>query len=252
MRPKQTSSSLPVITIPSEEKWEALIEYASLTPRAARMLQQVLLDVREQIIRYNQTRASRPDRNTIVRRMKEFEKALAKIESFTSTHSGILADAFPTECLWNIGLLFSDEALSSFLGKKQLYGRRTKKRPAAGLPDYKKRTLGLTHGPQLIQHFIRTLRKPLTDFLEIERRENRGGRPQQAVRDLLITELANNSEEIFGIVLSSHAPKRFLDLGEIIIKMCGLSMHGAKPAIARNVARRYRTLKRAGIGQKHS
>ena len=94
----------------------------------------------------------------------------------------------------------------------------------------KREVLGLQHGHLILKHFIDAINAPLKKWLEIDKL-NKGGRPPQMARTVLIHRLAEAAPDIIGKRAPVAATGAFVTLCSLVLPACGLSAKGVEKAI---------------------
>ena len=221
------------IKAPSAEAWKDIIRDHKLTPAQEWTLKNVLDSALAGISRYRQKLRNEPDRALLVRRLKKFAKALGELRDECERSVDLMQHFLPYDALASIGQSLTFSAMSAAFGQDVLTGRRDLKidlvRASEDTPATRL-AFGLKHGNLLLTHFIERLHAPLARWIELDR-QNKGGRPANAVRGYLIYRLAEAAPDIIGEPASISSTGTFVDLCTAVLVACGLSETGVAKAV---------------------
>ena len=221
------------IRAPSSEEWENIVRDLKLTPEPERRLKNVLHAALDDIDRYHQKLKDQPNRELLVGRLKRFTKVLGYLRDECGRSVDVMQDFLPHDVLAYIGQSLTFSAMSEAFGQDVLTGRRDLKidlmRASEDTPATRL-AFGLKHGNLLLTHFIERLHAPLARWIELDR-QNKGGRPANAVRGYLIYRLAEAAPDIIGAPASISSTGTFVDLCTAVSVACGLSETGIAKAV---------------------
>ena len=188
-----------------------------LTPKGLRELEITIRHIHARIRSVEQFVARRPPAAHIRASYRSVDQAIKELE-FALTHARKLGKyRLPDDALQMIGLSVSDSILAKT-------ARRRPRRSAARVgPDdlafiftaEERHAIGLTHGPELLIRFLRQIHGPLTKWLVADRK-NKGGRPTDLCRKLLIEELVGSANETLGVSPLTRNSPRFTRLCECV------------------------------------
>jgi hypothetical protein len=231
------------IRAPSSEDWENIIRDLKLTSAQARTLKDVLDSAIADIRRYRQKLENEPDRAELVRRLKRFAKFLRYLRDECGRAVHLMQHFLPHDTLAYIGQSLTFSAMSEALGRdvfprhldlKIEHMRASDKRVTLAFLEQDTRAtrqaLGLKHGNLFLTQFIERLHGPLTRWIELDR-QNKGGRPANAVRGYLIYRLAEATPDIIGELASISSTGTFVELCTAVLVACGLPEAGIAKAI---------------------
>ena len=193
----------------------------------------------------------------MVRRLKIVDKSFERLHTDLTQYCKTLGDVLPFDTLQASGELLSYGAIESALGRK-IPGRnllRDIEEQFAGRADlraaeieelraYERQALGLNEGPALIAYIVGALHRPIRAWLEIEK-GNRGGRPADLPRVVLLIGLANAAPDILGAKPTATAKGRFMRLCAAVCQACGFDNSGIEEAVERLLRKRNDKRKRA-------
>ena len=221
------------IKAPSSEDWENIVRDLKLTPAQERTLKNLLDAALDDIGRYHLKLKAQPSRELLVRRLKKFAKALGELRDECERSVDLMQHFLPYDALASIGQSLTFSAMSAAFGQDVLTGRRDLKidlvRASEDTPATRL-AFGLKHGNLLLTHFIERLHAPLARWIELDR-QNKGGRPANAVRGYLIYRLAEAAPDIIGEPASISSNGTFVDLCTAVLVACGLSETGIAKAV---------------------
>lgn len=221
------------IKAPSAEAWKDIVHDHKLTPAQERTLKDVLDSALTDISRYRQSIKDRPDHALLVRRLKKFAKALGELRDECGRSVDLMQQFLPYDTLACIGQSLTFSAMSAPFGQDVLTERRDLKvdliRASEDTPATRL-AFGLKHGNLLLTHFIKRLHEPLARWIELDR-QNKGGRPANAVRGYLIYRLAEAAPDILGKPATVSSTGTFVGLCEEVLAACGLSETGIAKAV---------------------
>ena len=251
----QTEAGSP-FTLPGDEEFLAIVQEFQLTPEQARELALVLRHANEDIKGFLRTQAKRKPRAELVRRLKSVTDP-SNVSHESHSNCKTLGDFLPFDTLQASGELLSYGAIESALGRK-IPGRnllRDIEEQFAGREDlraaeveelraYERQALGLNEGPALIAYIVSALHRPIRAWLGIEK-GNRGGRPADLPRVVLLIGLANAAPDILGAKPTATAKGRFMRLCAAVCQACGGDNSGIEEAVERLLRKRNDKRKRA-------
>jgi hypothetical protein len=228
---------------PPNEEWENIARDFKLTSEQKNTLAIVVCEALDDIIRYHKKLQSQPSRALLVYRLKEFEKAIRRLQ-YECRHSAELMQHFlPADTLVYIGQALTFSAMSEALGRSEFpkivdvkidrmrtKGERITLASIEDLARPKREALGLKYGHLILTHFIERIRAPFPGYVELAR-QNKGGRPAEAARRHLIYRLAEAAPEIIGKPATVAITGKFADLCTSVLQACGLPEAGIAKAI---------------------
>ncbi len=108
--------------------------------------------------------------------------------------------------------------------------------------DYRHQRYNVAHAraADLLQGFLRSTRLQITNFLELEWRQNKGGSPGRIYRNHTIGRLAEAYPDIFRAQPTSTPAGRFMELCSHLLEQLGESSDGVESAVQRVLAERKR------------
>jgi hypothetical protein len=255
-QPSQTEAGSP-FTPPGDEEILAIVQEFQLTREQANELDLVLRHAKEDIEGFLRTQAKRKPRAELVRRLKIVDKSFERLHTDLTRYCKTLGDVLPFDTLQASGELLSYGAIESALNRK-IPGRnllREIEEQFAGREDlraaeieelraYERQALGLNEGPALIAYIVGALHRPIRAWLEIEK-GNRGGRPADLPRLVLLIGLAKAAPDILGAKPTATANGRFMRLCAAVCQAYGFDNSGIEEAVERLLRKRNDKRKRA-------
>ena len=241
------------IKAPSAEEWTDIIHDHKLMPAQERTLKDVLDSALADLWGYRQKLRNEPDHVLLARRLKKFAKTLGGLRDECGRSVDLMQHFLPHDALAYICQSLTFSAMSQAVGRdvfprhldlKIERMRASDKRITLEFLEQDTRAtrqaLGLKHVNLLLTHFIERLHSRLVRWIELER-QNKGGRPANAVRGYLIYRLAEAAPDIIGETASISSTGTFVDLCTAVLVACGLSETGIAKAIPGMVSKRAAT-----------
>jgi hypothetical protein len=192
---------------------------------------------------------NRPSRDLLIDRLETFEKALHGLLKECRRNAGLMHSFLPHNTLAYIGQSLTFSAIGEALGRNVFpknfnikFKVKSQGEPVTfalmdELSRPRRETLGLEHGHLILTHFIQAIHAPFARWLELSR-QNKGGRPANAVRRYLIYRLAEAAPDVIGSPATVAVTGTFADLCTSVLQACGLPEAGiakAIPAVVRKL-----------------
>ena len=231
------------IKAPSSEDWDKIVHDLKLTPAQHQTLKNVLGSALADISRYRHKLEDEPDHAELVRRLKRFAKFLRYLRDECGRTVHLMQHFLPHDALAYIGQSLTFSAMSEAVGRDvfprhldlKIERMRASEKPITleFLEQDTRATrqaLGLKHGNLLLAQFIEGVHAPLARWIELDR-QNKGGRPANAVRNYLIYRLAEAAPKIVGKPASISSTGTFVNLCTAVLVACGLPGTGIAKAV---------------------
>jgi len=242
--PKAKAQRQPVeLRFPPVEDWQSIIRDCNLTPAQADTLKFTLKEALDEISRHQVNLKNQPSRALLVDRLKTFEKALHGLLKQCRRNAGLMQSFLPHNTLAYIGQSLTFSAIGEALGRnvlsknldfkisiKQSQGEPITFASMEDLSRPRRETLGLEYGGVILAYFIEMIHAPFEKWLDLSR-QNKGGRPGDAVRGYLIYQLAVAAPEIMGKPATVASTGKFVDLCTAVLVACGVPEAGIAKAI---------------------
>ncbi len=254
-----TSQTLVNITIPESTAWSDLVRDLKLTKMQAHELLIALRHVHADVEFYNQAVAGRPDRKELIRRLRLMEKAFGRLQYECRRNAAFLEFMLPHDAGAFLGLSLTFTYMGEALGEDvfpknfdfQMERMAADETPITlrsleELSRPMRESLGLKHSHRLLPHLVDHIYAPLKKWVELDRL-NRGGRKPQLERRLLINELARAAPDIIGEKASVATSGRFVNLCAGVMSACGLPVEGLEKAMP-GIVKQFRIDKREKNG----
>jgi hypothetical protein len=242
-----------VFRLASPRELEQELGDLSLTEAQTVALDLTLRHVDEDLKNFRTRLEGRKSRPELVRRFRRMEKILGELQDEIQRQRNTMSDFLPFDTQEAIGEIMSFSAMEAALGKK-LASRdpqgsvkeavmRLADRSDVRIAeiearfDYQRKALGLKHAPELLAHLVERITRPIQVWLELNR-QNRGGRPSDAVRDYVLIRLVEAAPEVLGSRATVTAGGKFVRLCTGAFNACGLNTEGLEKAIERILKQR--------------
>jgi hypothetical protein len=229
------------VKFPEPGVWDDLVRDLKLNATQSNELKITIQHVVKDIATYRLRKSQEPPRNIVTARRKLMEKALSNLQYQLDRSIHLMDHFLPDDTKARIGRSLTFSAIGEALGKdvfpQNSYFRNMivdrQQITMAALEEHSSGTraaLGLTHGHLILKHFIDAINAPLKKWLEIDKL-NKGGRPPQTARTVLIHRLAKAAPAIIGKRAPVAATGSFVTLCSLVLPACGLSAKGVEKAI---------------------
>ena len=197
-RPKDKIEPIGIILARLPERLEdAKIE---LQDDQLRELTVAIRHIHADIRMAEQRQARAPSAQQIRSSYRSLDRAFAQFKTVLARHGDLGAHCLPDATLLMLGRSVSDSILMKVAQQMPDLAARRKKSTASDT-DFvteNRDTIGLKNGQKLLRIFLDQLHGPIVEFCEADRK-NKGGRPKDAYRELLIRRLVLNAEQILGV-----------------------------------------------------
>jgi hypothetical protein len=213
------------LALPSPQTLKRIAKTLELTPDQSHELALTLKHMVADLETFQQRRSGKPPREDQIQRLKRIEKALAGLLQALAVPPDDLTDLMPWAARDFVASALSVSAMRDVLGADALSN-------PARLPE----AVGLLHAGALFKAFITDVHSPFSAWVE-EDRLNKGGRPPDQRRRILLIYLVKAAPDILGrqAAVSDNGP--FVRLCQEVFLAFGLETDGldkAIPAIVRS------------------
>ena len=224
------------IRFPSDADWAELVKDQQLSTIQADELRITILHVVEDLQTYRKVMEARPDRKTLVGRLKRMEKVLRSLRYECDRGLGAMEHFLPIDLLTFVGRSWTFAAMGEALGKN-LYPQRfdlTKTGLDLQAIEEESRSmrqaLGLRHGHLFLKALVDEWHGQLDRWLALDRL-NQGGRAPQFERKYHLHYLAESSPGIIGKSATIAVGGRFVRLCAAVLPVCGISPVGVEKVV---------------------
>jgi hypothetical protein len=252
------------LRFPLTEEWNNIVHDFNSTPLQADMLKFTVEEARGGIGSYLAKLKNQPTRPLLINRLKEFEKALARLHDECRRSADLMHDFLPHGTLGYVGRSLTFAAMGEALGKnvippnfdhkievKRSVGERITLEFMEEFSRPSREALGLRLGHVILTQFVERIHAPLAKWIELKSFD-KGGRAAGFARRYLIYRLAKAAPEIVGKPAMVAVTGTFADLCTAVALACGLLETGiakAIPVVVRKLRGNPRKL-RADHGQR--
>lgn len=218
-----------------------------LTDAQCDQLQITLMHIVADLEAYHKASKQMGDRPYLKRRFRAFAKTLQKFEDEIGRSKDLMEKFLPFDTQEALGVLLSysamEEALASeIITRKLNWSPALLTRSADTMQiseienyfDYEKKSYGLKNAPVLLEHFIKTVNRPIKKWHQLDR-ANKGGKKRDFLRWFVIHSLALNAREIIGKNATPTRNGAFSCLCTEVFNIYGLPDSGLEEAIERSL-----------------
>ena len=210
--PQKKPKAIAQLTLqmPPDADIQVIARTLKLTEPQRDQLQITLMHIVADLEAYHKASEQMGERSELVRRFRAFAKTLQKFEDEIGRSKKLMEKFLPLDTQEALGVLLSysamEEALASEIITRKLdWSPASLTRSADTMQiseienyfDYEKKTYGLKNAPELLEHFIKTVNRPIKKWHQLDR-ANKGGKKRDFLRWFVIHSLALNAREIIG------------------------------------------------------
>ena len=232
--------------LPSREKLHEIRRDLDLTEIQMRTL---VVTLKHAEIDLKALNSALPDRDCtyLISKLGRLTRLFANLRQEVARSQKQMHHYLPRKSLEAIGLSVSERMVANLLTEKYnlrglvapMPSQRRQYESAKALYQLDPAAFGLEHGSQLLKHLLDAIGTPLDDWIACNNL-NKGGRPTDLARTLVILRLAQGAMEIIGRKATATAGGRFICLCREVLPACGLKTVGLEKMVERTLKRQKR------------